>query len=125
MKKIVIFGSRDFTDYEYADKFISTFDDSSIEIISGCARGADKIGEQYALEHNVTLYKFPAEWNKYGKSAGFVRNNQMADFCDMGICFWDGKSPGTKHMIESLKKRNKICYIILYNENKVIKTLDK
>lgn len=121
MKKVVIFGSREFTNYEYAEKFISALDDSEIEIVSGCARGADKIGEKYALEHDVNLYKFPANWSKYGKSAGFVRNNEMAEFCDFGICFWNGSSSGTKHMIDSLKKRNKPCYIILYNENKIIK----
>lgn len=123
--KIVIFGSREFTDYEYASKFISTFEKSDIEIISGCARGADNIGKLYAEQYGIKLYQFPANWKKYGKAAGYVRNNEMADFCDVGLCFWDGKSRGTKHMIETLKKRNKPCYIILYNENKIIKTLDK
>lgn len=106
--KIIIAGGRDFKDYnklcrscDYMLQYIK-----NIEIVSGCANGADKLGEKYANEKGFTLHKFPANWDKYGKSAGYIRNEEMAKFSDVLISFWDGKSKGTEHMINLAKKYN-------------------
>jgi len=113
--KIVIFGSRNFSDYELlkkvCDKIIRKLSPSSVTIISGAARGADTLGERYANEKGYDLERYPAEWDRYGKSAGYRRNEKMARIADIGIGFWDGKSKGTRHMIETMKKLGKKVYI--------------
>jgi len=105
--KVIIAGSRIFEDYQFmsimCDNILGVRDD--IEIVSGGAKGADKLGERFAKERNLPLTIFHAEWDKYGKSAGYKRNVQMADYGDMLIAFWDGKSSGTKHMINLAEKK--------------------
>ena len=115
--KLVVAGCRDFHDYSVASseihKHLQELDaDYSVIIVSGCAEGADKLGERYASEHNLTVDRFPAEWDKYGKYAGPRRNAQMAQVADAVLVFWDGKSKGTKNMIENAKKANKPCTVI-------------
>jgi len=105
--KVIIAGSRDFNDYEKlvkkCDFYLSNVRD--IEIVSGTARGADKLGERYAKERCYPIKEFPANWDEYGKSAGSIRNREMADYADALIAFWDGKSRGTKDMIEAAQKK--------------------
>jgi len=100
--KVIIAGSRNFTDYQKLKETCDTIlrDQTNIEIVSGNCRGADLLGEQYAKERGYKITQFPADWNKYGKSAGPKRNQQMANYADALIAFWDGKSKGNKHMIE-------------------------
>ena len=103
MKKILVAGGRDFIDY---DRLKSDLDDlKPTTIISGMARGADSLGALYASEH-CSLQTFPADWNKYGKSAGYKRNHQMLDEGkpDLVLIYWDGSSKGTSHMIDIAKK---------------------
>ena len=106
--KVIIAGSRDFSDYEklkeVCDYMLSRQTD--VEIVSGAARGADILGEQYAKEKGHSLKQFPAEWDKFGKRAGYLRNEDMAKYSDALIAFWDGKSKGTEHMISLAKKHN-------------------
>lgn len=73
-------------------------------IISGTARGADQLGERLAREHNFPLILMPADWDTFGRRAGVVRNEEMAKIATHCIVFWDGESPGTKHMISMCKK---------------------
>lgn len=101
--KTIIAGSRNFNDYDLLEAVLLKHSDIT-EIISGCARGADSLGEKFALEHSIPIKKFPADWNTYGKSAGYRRNEQMAYYGDRLIAFWDGQSKGTKHMIDLARK---------------------
>lgn len=71
------------------------------EIVGGRAKGADTMGEAYAAKYWHPFTPFPADWKTHGRSAGFIRNKQMADYADALIAFWDGKSRGTKHMIDT------------------------
>ena len=101
--KIIIAGSRTFTDYkklcEVCDQILQ--DQNNIEIVSGAYyRGADKLGEKYATEKGLKLTKFPADWKRFGRAAGPKRNEQMANYADALVAFWDGKSRGTKNMID-------------------------
>lgn len=100
--KVIIAGSRGFNDYKVlcliCDHMLQN--QKVVEIVSGTAYGADKLGEQYAKEHGFAIKQFPADWNKYGKSGGYKRNEEMAKYADALIAFWDGKSKGTKHMID-------------------------
>jgi hypothetical protein len=111
MFKVIVAGSRDFNDYELLklklDALLQNKIDNqdSVQIVSGGARGADSLGEQYAKEKSLDLKIFPADWDSYGKSAGFKRNSEMAQYADALVAFWDGKSKGTEHMI-NLAKRN-------------------
>lgn len=102
MFKVIIAGTRDFNNYHLLkmklDKILSNIIDDII-IVSGKARGADTLGEKYAKEKGYQIAEFPADWEKFGRSAGYKRNVQMAEYADACVCFWDGRSPGTKHMI--------------------------
>ncbi|PFT50897.1 MULTISPECIES: DUF2493 domain-containing protein [Bacillus cereus group] len=111
MPKVVVAGSRDFKDYKTLhDRLLANlkrFPKEEIEIVSGGARGADWLGEQFAKQYGLKLTVFPAEWEEYGNSAGHRRNYDMAKYSDICFCFWDGASRGTKGMID-LAIRNKI-----------------
>ena len=114
--KIVIAGCRNYNNYEeaktYIDLCISNIrNGNKIIILSGGASGADKLGERYAKENGFDVELYPADWNKYGRSAGPRRNKLMAENCDCVICFWDGKSRGTKSMIEYAKTLEKVLRV--------------
>ena len=101
--KVIVAGSRSFKDYEVLCK---TLDEMEItNIISGGARGADKLGERYAKERGISLEQYPAHWDRYGNQAGFIRNVEMAENADALVAFWDGFSGGTLHMITVAKER--------------------
>lgn len=106
MLKIIVAGSREFNDYELLEEKLNFYigKHKNIEIISGTARGADRLGERYAIEKGFSLQKFPADWQKYGKRAGYLRNEDMARYATHAVIFWDGRSKGTAHMIELCEK---------------------
>jgi hypothetical protein len=116
MAKVIIAGSRDFNDYERlkeaCDSILSNI--TEIEIVSGTAKGADQLGERYAKERGYTIHKFPADWDKYGRSAGYKRNAQMAEFGTHLIAFWDGISKGTQMMIDLSKQKGLKVKVIIY-----------
>jgi len=75
------------------------------EVVSGTAAGVDKGGELYAEQHDITITRMPADWDHHGRSAGYIRNKEMANHADALIALWDGKSSGTRHMIEIASKK--------------------
>lgn len=112
---IVVAGGRDFDDYEKLKEVLDSMNLSCEDtIVSGTARGADSLGEIYALENNIHLLRLPANWTKFGKSAGFKRNVQMAEIATEGVIFWDGKSRGSQNMIYQLSRLNKPKTIVYY-----------
>lgn len=132
--KMIIAGSRTFNDYQFLDKrvtdYLNTFQTvlsfidhylpepsniwHNLEIVSGGAPGADTLAERFAEEKNLPLKVFPADWKKYNKRAGHIRNVQMGNYADMLIAFWDGKSTGTADMIDIMRKSGKICEVIRF-----------
>ncbi len=117
IKRIVIAGCRDFNDYAIAKKHIDFYiknikNKYELVFVSGGCRGADMLGEHYARENNFQIERYKAEWRKYGKAAGPKRNEKMSLISDYVICFWDGKSKGTKSMIEAAKRYKKPLKII-------------
>ena len=130
--RVIIAGGRDFNDFillesnlhkifkQLADeKLISAYiNESNIEIICGKARGADTLGEQFAKTYNIPIKYFPADWDTYGKSAGYRRNTEMAKYAKENngvlIAFWNGKNKGTKHMIDTAKIRGIKVFIVNY-----------
>jgi hypothetical protein len=117
MVKLAIIGSRDFDDYLLMKKELEFFIPKIQMIISGGARGADKLSERLAAEFNIPIKIYEAEWDKYGKRAGYIRNELIINDCDAVIAFWDGKSKGTKHSLDLANKQNKATKIIYFNVN--------
>lgn len=117
MKRIVVAGSRGFDDYKYLKSKLDqiTWNEGDV-IISGGAKGADSLGERYAKEHSIRLEVYSADWDQYGKRAGYIRNKQMAEACTHGMVFWDGESKGASHMIDLLKEYERKFVVFLYNK---------
>jgi len=90
---------------------------TDIEIVSGAYyKGADLLGEKYAAEKEFQLIKFPADWKQFDKAAGPKRNEQMANDADALIAFWDGKSKGTKNMIDQAIVSNLKIRIVYFRK---------
>lgn len=115
--KIIIAGSRNIIDYDKIKKIIDSIVEKNniqiTEVISGCALGIDTIAINWAWNKNISVKKFPADWNKYGKKAGYLRNEEMSKYADGLIAIWDGSSKGTEHMIKIMKKLNKLVIVEL------------
>jgi hypothetical protein len=111
--KLIIAGGRDFSDKQKLYEEVAKLEGIT-EVVSGTAKGADKLGEEYAKDNNIPLKKFPADWTKHGKAAGPIRNGEMAEYGDALIAFWDGKSSGTKSMINLAKQNNLQVTIVNY-----------
>lgn len=107
--RISIIGSRTFNDYDFLKKTIlENIDVDDIdEVVSGGANGADKLGEQFAEEFDLSTNIYLPDWKKHGKSAGFIRNADIIKNSDYVFAFWDGQSKGTLNSINIAKKLNK------------------
>ena len=127
--RVIIAGSREFDDFsmlmnkctDILSSIANTNNDiNKVRIVSGTARGADQLGEQYARACKYEVIQFPADWNRYGKSAGYIRNKAMAEYAaqETGVlfAFWDGESKGTKHMIDLAYKYGLDVHVINYND---------
>lgn len=117
--KVVVAGGRDFTNYnllkEKVDNILSQKKlTHKILILSGKSIGADCLGEIYALENNLEILSYPANWGKFGKKAGVKRNAEMINDADALIAFWNGNSQGTKYMIDIATKKGKMIRVINY-----------
>ena len=117
--KVVIAGGRDFNDFpklcNVMDKLLERqIKVNKVTIISGGARDADTLGERYARLRSFGVIKVKADWDKYGKSAGFIRNKEMLVLTGGVVCFWNGKSIGTKHMVDITNHSHKRLIIINY-----------
>jgi hypothetical protein len=102
--RTIIAGSRDFVNYDLMNSMMDQVDIWITEVLSGGARGADKLGERWAVHNDIPYELWLADWEKHGKSAGPIRNRQMAQNAEALIAFWDGRSRGTKHMINTARK---------------------
>ena len=123
--KLIIAGSRDFDDKVLACKEFIDFSvelnreviyktNPITEIVSGGARGADRVGEWVAGFYNIPVKRFIPDWDGLGKRAGFVRNTEMGDYADALLAFWDGKSKGTKQMIDYATKKGLVVKVVYY-----------
>jgi len=90
--------------------------EKSIEICCGMARGADTLGEQLAIENQYKIRYFPANWKVYGKHAGPLRNEEMANYANYLIAFWDGFSKGTEHMLKLAHKKGLNTIVFRYQK---------
>ena len=120
MLRVIVAGTRYFNSPTIMqvtlDHLLSGHQPDEVEIVSGRARGADRMGEAYARSRGYAVKLFPADWEKHGKSAGYKRNTQMAEYADALVAYWDNESRGTLHMINIARDLGLQTEVILYKE---------
>lgn len=116
MIKVIIAGGRHFKDYNLLVSKLHYLlqKHKQVVIVSGKAKGADYLGEVYARDFGHIVEEYPADWDKHGKSAGYKRNTEMAKNATHLVAFWDGKSKGTKHMIDIATARGLKAVVVKY-----------
>lgn len=112
--KLGIIGSRGFDNYDMVCKELETIEEQILIVVSGGAKGADSLGERWGTERGKEILIFKPDWGKFGKRAGYIRNEDIVKNSDKIIAFWDGVSRGTKHSIELAQKLGKECKIIYF-----------
>ena len=118
MYYVIVAGSRSFNDYTLLaaklDKvLVNKMPD--VVIVSGGARGADTLAIEYAQRHGLKCDVMPADWNRHGKRAGFMRNADMANHADALVAFWDGQSRGTAHMVRLMQQKGKPVRVVRFS----------
>jgi len=120
--KCIIAGGRDFDDYNRLVRVMNKCPYEITEVVCGKARGADSLGEKWALSREIKVSYFIPDWESLGKRADFVRNNDVVEYaCKDGVdkallvAFWDKKSKGTKSMIELATKKGMLVKVVKYN----------
>lgn len=114
--KVIIAGSRNITHHTWVKACIDKYhkENPITEVVCGLAHGADTYGKEWAEENNIPVKCFPADWECFGKQAGFIRNEEMGKYADKLLAFWNGSSRGTRHMINFMDKLNKPVFIYYY-----------
>ena len=120
--KVIVAGGRDITNFNLVEEAIAISGFEVSEIVSGKAKGVDTLGEVWALKHNIPVEAFPADWNAHGRSAGPIRNRQMAEYADALVAIWDGESKGTANMIQQARKNKLNVFIYLVKDTNVGKS---
>lgn len=110
--KVIIAGSRGITSQSIVEEAMEEAGFPVVtEVVSGTARGVDRLGEAWAEMRDIPVKRFPADWDRYGKSAGYRRNQDMAKYADALVAVWDGESKGTGHMIDIMRAAGKRVFI--------------
>lgn len=109
--RVIIAGSRTITKFYDVFHAYKEAGFPASEIVSGGARGVDRLGEELAELIKQPLKVFPAKWDQFGNYAGYYRNKQMGNYADALVAIWDGKSKGTKQMIDYMRGLGKPVYV--------------
>lgn len=112
--KIAIIGGRDFNNNKLFYDVMTPYQLKITTVVSGGAKGADYMGESWAISCNIATEIYLPDWKLHGKSAGFIRNRLIIDASDGIIAFWDKISKGTKNSIDVARNLNKPIRIIYY-----------
>jgi len=116
--KCIIAGSRDITDYSLVEEAVRRSGFDITEVVSGTARGVDRLGEMYAEQHGIPIRRFPADWARLGRSAGFRRNEAMIQYASQApetgalVAVWDTVSRGTGHTIEQARRQGLNVFVL-------------
>lgn len=113
--KVIIAGSRDFHNYELLRETLESLNWTITTVISGTAKGADRLGERWAAENNVPVERFAPDWARHGKKAGYLRNQEMAKHADALVAFRINGSAGTTHMINIADELKLKKYVVDIN----------
>ena len=112
----MVAGSRHFTDAQAVEHDLRNYVAVGDTVITGGCRGVDQIAYDFAQRMFAKNEVFKADWNKYGKAAGPIRNRQMAENADILVAFWDGESKGTKNAIDEARKQQVETHIYYWNK---------
>lgn len=117
--RLIVAGGRDFADAallaaEVTKLAEGDLKDYAVSIVSGMAKGADKLAWEFAQKNNIKCTEMPANWDADKKRAGYLRNEEMAKFADGLLAFWDGSSKGAKHMIKTMEQMDKPVRVVRY-----------
>lgn len=115
--KTIIAGSRNIECFWVLEEAIEQSGFKITEVVSGCAKGVDRMGEVWAGYGGIPVKRFQPDWSK-GKGAGLKRNIEMAEYAEALIAVWDGVSRGTKHMIDVAKQRSLQVFVFTYAKGK-------
>ena len=111
--KTIIAGSRNIQNKKLIFETLDKYKDKITEVVCGEATGVDTIGKEWAIKNGIAIKSFSAEWDKYGRMAGPIRNMNMGDYADYLIAFWDGESQGTKNMFIYMQQIGKPGEVII------------
>lgn len=109
--KTIIAGSRTVHSQRLIDQAMEESGFEVTEVVSGGARGADHLGEMWAVRHKIPIKRFPANWDRYGRGAGMIRNTEMVKYADALVAVWDGSSRGTNDVIIKARKHDRRVYV--------------
>lgn len=117
--RLVVAGGRNFQNYDLLEKEVDSYlkelhPKEKVVIVSGTAKGADRLGEKYAHKKGYIVEEYPANWQHFGRAAAVKRNLEMAQLADAAIVFWDGESAGSKNMIDCAAGEHIPCKVIHY-----------
>ena len=112
--KVIIAGNRTFNNRQLLFDTMDNLDIEIDEVVCGEARGADTLGKIWAKSKGIPVKSFPAEWDKFGRMAGPIRNRDMGKYADYLVAFWDGKSVGTKDMIFYMQQIGKHGKVVIW-----------
>lgn len=110
--RVIIAGSRHITDADLLEASVEDSDFDITEVVSGGAKGVDRLGEDYARQEGISITRFPARWERHGRSAGPIRNGEMAEYADALIAIWDGNSSGTRNMLTQAYRADLKMYLL-------------
>jgi len=111
--KTILAGSRSINNLRELNEAIRASGFAITEVVSGEAAGVDRLGVWWAGQHSVPVVRFRPDWRRYGKQAGFLRNAEMANYADALVVVWNGRSAGTKHMIDLAREKGLKVYVRL------------
>lgn len=104
--KVIIAGSRKITDEITVFKILDNLNFEVTEVLCGMAEGVDLLGKKWAESHNINVSEYPANWKRDGfLTAGFIRNQEMADNGECLVLIWDGQSSGSRDMMKRAKSK--------------------
>lgn len=111
--KVIIAGSRSIRALGFVERAVRESGFAITEVVCGGARGADELGKRWAADRGIPVSLFPADWDQYGRKAGHIRNFAMGEYADALVAIWDGRSRGTKSMIDIMVKLQKPYHVEL------------
>jgi hypothetical protein len=112
--RVIVAGSRTYEDFPAISRAIEDSGFRITQLVSGaCRTGVDALAEHWASYRNISIKRFPADWDTHGRAAGPIRNAEMAAYAEALIAIWDGRSRGTKNMIDEARKRRLPIFVRL------------
>lgn len=118
-KRVIVAGSRDGVRYADVCAAIEQSGFNVAAVVSGGCRGTDRLGEDWANNHDIPVFVYPADWSTHGHAAGPIRNATMANNADALVAIWDGQSRGTKNMIDVAKRKGLSVFVSVVSRNEV------